>query len=67
VAEQSVTRFIEMFVVNSAIPKAAAKHELLFNRPASGVCEQGYSVPTIRVGSQPCPQILDQAGMEQRT
>jgi len=56
-----------MSVVNSVTPEAAAKHEVLFNRPPCGVCEQGYVISTIRVGSQTCPLILDQAGMEQRT
>ncbi len=30
-----MTRFIGMAVMNLVTPKAAAKHELLFNKPAS--------------------------------
>ncbi len=31
----SVARIIAMTVMNSVTPKAAAKHDLLFNKPAS--------------------------------
>jgi len=34
-AQQSVTRIIVMDVMNSVTPKAAPKHDLLFNKPAS--------------------------------
>jgi hypothetical protein len=37
VAQQSVTKIISLKTVNLVTPKAAAKHELLFNKPAS-VC-----------------------------
>ncbi len=36
VAQQSVTKIISMTILNLATPKAAAKHEFLFNEPASG-------------------------------
>ncbi len=35
VAQQTVTRSITMTVTNSATTKAAVKHDLLFNKPAS--------------------------------
>jgi hypothetical protein len=34
-AQQSVTKFIAMIVINLVTPKAGAKHELLFNKLAS--------------------------------
>jgi hypothetical protein len=34
-AQQSVTRIISMYVLNSVTPYAADKHDLLFNRRAS--------------------------------
>ncbi len=34
--EQSGTRFIAVIDINLATPKTEAKHELLFNKPASG-------------------------------
>jgi hypothetical protein len=36
-AQQSVTQFIAMFALNLVTPKAAAKQELLFNKPANGL------------------------------
>ncbi len=35
--QQSVTQFITMFVINQVTPRASAKHELSFNKPASGL------------------------------
>jgi hypothetical protein len=35
VAPQSVTKFIELIVMNLATPKAVAEHYLLFMKPAS--------------------------------
>ncbi len=35
VAQQSVTKIITLAVVNLVTPKAGAKHELLFNEPAT--------------------------------
>jgi hypothetical protein len=37
VAQQSVTRFIGMNLMNFVTPKVGAEHELLFNKPASVV------------------------------
>jgi hypothetical protein len=34
-AQQSVTKFIAMTVKNLVSPKAAAKHDFLFNKPTS--------------------------------
>ncbi len=34
-AQQSVTKYIAMTVINYVTPKAAAKQELLFNKPVS--------------------------------
>ncbi len=36
-AQQSVAKIIAMTIVTLATPKAGAKHELLFNKPASEV------------------------------
>ncbi len=35
IAQQSVTKIISLEVVNLVTPKPGAKHELLFNKPAS--------------------------------
>ncbi len=35
-AEQSVTKIISASIMNLVTPKAGAKHELLFNKLASG-------------------------------
>ncbi len=37
VAQQSVTKIITLIHINLVTPKARAKHELLFNEPASDV------------------------------
>ncbi len=34
IAQQSVTKFISLGIVNLVTPKAGAKRELLFNEPA---------------------------------
>jgi len=34
-APESVTKFILMIIMHLVIPEAAAKHELLFNKPVS--------------------------------
>jgi hypothetical protein len=44
-----------MTAMNLATLKAAADHELLFNKPASGP----YLNVAPLVGSQPHPQVLD--------
>ncbi len=36
VAQQSVTQNVAIIVINLVTPKARAKHEHLFNEPASG-------------------------------
>ncbi len=36
VAQHSVTKIITLAIVNLVTPKVGAKHELLFNKPASG-------------------------------
>jgi hypothetical protein len=36
VAQESVTQIISLTILNLATPKAGAKHELLYNEPASG-------------------------------
>jgi hypothetical protein len=36
IAQQSVTKIISVTIMNLVKPKAGAKHELLFNEPASG-------------------------------
>jgi hypothetical protein len=41
VAQQSVTKFTEIIVMTLVTPKAAAKHELLFNKPTS---ESGHTL-----------------------
>ncbi len=40
VAQQSVTKNIEIMVINLVTPKAAAKREPLFNKPGSGGIEE---------------------------
>jgi hypothetical protein len=35
VAQQSVTKIMSLTIMNLVTPKAGAKHELLFNKPAS--------------------------------
>ncbi len=42
-----MTNYIAMIVINLVTPNAAAKQELLFNKPASGVSSNGahYSLP----------------------
>jgi hypothetical protein len=52
VAQQSVTQNVAIIVINLVTPKARAKHEHLFNEPASvfrtseikQISEQNYSV-----------------------
>jgi hypothetical protein len=37
-AQQSVATFKAINITKLATPKTAAKHELLFNKPASALC-----------------------------
>ncbi len=37
IAQQSETKFMSMIIMNLVTPKVVAKHELLFNKLASGV------------------------------
>jgi hypothetical protein len=36
-----VTQFVTLIVMNLVTPKAAARHQLLFNKPASGAHTSG--------------------------
>ncbi len=53
VSQQSVTKIMSVTIMYLVTPKAGAKHELLFNKPASGQGEEPGALPLCQLGILP--------------